>query len=89
MSADVILKAKNGDEGVYDKDPNKHKDATKYDSISYDEVLSKRLEVIDLSAINMCKDNKIKLIVFNMEKENAITDVANGAKIGTIIGEEN
>ena len=89
MHADVILMAKNGVEGVYDKDPRKFEDAKKYDYVSYDEVLNKRLEVIDLSAINMCKENKIKLIVFNMDKENAIIDVANGAKIGTTIGEEN
>ena len=89
MKADVILMAKNGVEGVYDKDPKKYEDAKKYDYVTYDEVLNKRLEVIDLSAINMCKENKIKLIVFNMDKENAIIDVANGAKIGTIIGEEN
>ena len=59
-----------------------------YDYISYNEVLNKNLEVIDLSAINLCKDNKINLIVFNMDKENAIIDVANGVKIGTLIGEE-
>ena len=88
MKADVILMAKNGVDGVYDKDPRKYDDATKFDYISYDEVLAKRLEVIDLSAINMCRDNKINLIVFNMDRENAIIDVANGAKIGTIIGEE-
>ena len=88
MHADVILMAKNGVEGVYNKDPRKYNDAIKYDYVSYDEVLDQRLEVIDLTAINMCKENKIKLIVFNMDKENAIIDVANGAKIGTIIGEE-
>ena len=81
MGVDVILMAKNGVDGVYE-------DATMYDYISYNEVLNKNLEVIDLSAINLCKDNKINLIVFNMDKENAIIDVANGVKIGTLIGEE-
>ena len=89
MSVDVILMAKNGVDGVYDKDPRKYNDAKKYDFISYSTVLNKKLEVIDLSAINLCSDNKINLIVFNMDKENAIIDVANGAKIGTLIGEEN
>lgn len=89
MNADVILMAKNGVDGVYDKDPKTHDDAKMYQHISYSEVLNKKLEVIDLSAINLCSDNKIKLIVFNMDKENAIIDVAKGAKIGTIIGEEN
>ena len=89
MNADVILMAKNGVDGVYDKDPKKYEDAKMYETISYSEVLNKKLEVIDLSAINLCSDNKIKLIVFNMDKENAIIDVAKGAKLGTIIGEEN
>ena len=88
MGVDVILMAKNGVDGVYNKDPRKYEDATMYDYISYNEVLNKNLEVIDLSAINLCKDNKINLIVFNMDKENAIIDVANGVKIGTLIGEE-
>jgi len=88
MHADVILMAKNGVEGVYNKDPRKYDDASMYDFISYNEVLNQSLEVIDLSAINLCKDNKINLIVFNMDKENAIIDVANGVKIGTLIGEE-
>lgn len=88
MGADVILMAKNGVDGVYNKDPRKYDDAIKYESISYSQVLEQKLEVIDLSAINLCCDNKIKLIVFNMDEENAIIDVANGAKIGTLIGEE-
>ena len=88
MKADVILMAKNGVEGVYDKDPRKFDDAVKYDFITYNEVLNKKLEVIDLSAINLCSDNKINLIVFNMDKENAIIDVTKGANIGTLIGEE-
>ena len=88
MGADVILMAKNGVDGVYNKDPRKHADALKYDFISYDEVLKQELGVIDLSAIKICSDNKIKLIVFNMDEENAIINVVNGAKIGTLIGEE-
>jgi len=88
MRADVIMMAKNGVEGVYNKDPKKYGDAIKYDYVSYDDVLNQKLEVIDLSAINLCRDNKINIIVFNMDKENAIIDVANGANIGTLIGEE-
>lgn len=89
IKADVILMAKNGVDGVYNKDPRKYKSAKKYEFISYDEVLSNKLEVIDLSAISICKENKINLIVFDMDKENAIIDASNGAKIGTLIGEEN
>lgn len=89
MNADVILMAKNGVDGVYDKDPKKYIDSTKYDFISYSDVLNKKLEVIDLAAINLCADNKINILVFNMDEENAIINIANGAKIGTLIGEEN
>ena len=89
MEADIILMAKNGVDGVYNKDPRKYPDATKYNYISYSDVIANKLEVIDLAAINLCSENKINLIVFNMDKENAIIDVTNGAKMGTIIGEEN
>ncbi len=89
IKADIILMAKNGVDGVYNKDPKKYKTAKKYEHISYKEVLDNKLEVIDLSAISICKENKINIIVFDMDKENAIIDASNGAKIGTVIGEEN
>ena len=88
IGAEVILMAKNGVDGVYDRDPRKYSDATMYDSITYDEVLSKKLEVVDLNAINLCQSNKINLIIFNMDKKDAIIDVVKGEKIGTFVGEE-
>ena len=88
IGADVILMAKNGVDGVYNKDPRKYSDATMYDKISFDEVLQKKLEVVDLNAINLCQSNKINLIIFNMDKKNAIIDVVKGKKIGTFVGEE-
>lgn len=88
ISADVILMAKNGVNGIYNKDPRKYSDATMYEKISYDEILSSKLEVIDLNAINLCQNNKINLIVFNMDEKNAIIDVVKGKKIGTFVGEE-
>lgn len=88
IGADVILMAKNGVDGVYNKDPRKYSDATMFDKITFDEVLQKKLEVVDLNAINLCQSNKINLIIFNMDKKNAIIDVVKGKKIGTFVGEE-
>lgn len=88
IGADVILMAKNGVAGVYNKDPRKYSDATMFDKITFDEVLQKKLEVVDLNAINLCQSNKINLIIFNMDKKNAIIDVVKGKKIGTFVGEE-
>ena len=88
INADVILMAKNGVDGVYNKDPRQYDDAIKYDYITYDEFLSNKLEAIDLNAVNLCQSNKINLIVFNMDEENAIINVVKGEKIGTFLGEE-
>ena len=88
IGAEVILMAKNGVDGVYDKDPRKHSDAKMYETITYDDILSQKLEVVDLNAINLCQSNKINLIIFNMDKKNAIIDVVKGQKLGTFVGEE-
>jgi uridylate kinase len=80
--------AKNGVDGVYNKDPRKYDDAVKYDSITYDEILFNKLEVVDLNAITLCQSNKINLIIFNMDEKNAIIDVVKGKKLGTFVGEE-
>ena len=88
IGAEVILMAKNGVDGVYDKDPRKYNDAKMYSKITYDEILMKKLEVVDLNAINLCQSNKINLIIFNMDKKNAIIDVVKGDKLGTFVGEE-
>ena len=65
ISAEVILKATNVD-GVYDKDPNKFADAVKYDRVSHSEVLEKDLKVMDSTAASLCRDNNIKILVFNL-----------------------
>ncbi|HEY4537241.1 MAG TPA: UMP kinase [Erysipelothrix sp.] len=81
IKADVILMAKNGVDGVYDSDPNINKDAVKYDSLSYMDVLQEKLAVMDSTATSMCMDNDIDLIVFNMnEKDNIIKAVAGKAE---------
>ena len=84
LGADVILKATKVD-GVYDKDPIKYKDAKKYTSVKYIDVLNKGLKVMDSTAISLCMDNKMPIIVFNIKKPGNIKKIVTGEKIGTII----
>jgi len=84
MQADVILKATKVD-GVYDKDPVKEKDAIMFNKISYTEVLTRNLKVMDSTAVSMCRDNNLPLVVFNLEKKGNIRGVVCGKSIGTII----
>jgi uridylate kinase len=67
MSCEAIFMGKNGVDGVYDKDPAKHADAVRYDTITYDEVLAKRLGVMDASAIALARDNNLPLIVYSLD----------------------
>ena len=84
--ADLLLKATKV-RGVYDKDPAKYADARFYPKLSYDEVLSKNLRVMDMSAISLCKDGNIPIIVFNIFQEGSMYDIINGKNVGTIIEE--
>ncbi len=84
LNADVIFKATMVD-GVYDKDPHKFDDAKKFDTISFDEVISKNLSVMDLTAAAMCKDNKIPILVFNLQRPDNIFDALMGENIGTLV----
>lgn len=86
MEADVILLAKNID-GVYDKDPKKYSDAKKYEDVTYMESIAKRLAVMDATAITLCMENKIPILVFALNDTNSIKRAINGEKIGTIIHE--
>lgn len=86
IEADVILMAKNGVDGVYDSDPKKNKDAKLYKSLDYIDVIQQRLSVMDTTAISLCMDNKIPLVVFNIDKKGNILKAACGDKIGTLIG---
>ncbi len=83
INADVVLMAKNGVEGVYDKDPRTNTDAKLYTSLTFQEVLEKNLQVMDTTAASLCKDNNVSLIVFNMNKEGNILKACKGEKIGT------
>lgn len=84
LQCDVFLKATKVDY-VYDKDPKKHKDARMFTHVSYQQVLELGLAVMDLTAVSLCMDNKLPIIVFNMQKSENLMKVVKGEKIGTKI----
>jgi uridylate kinase len=81
---EIVLKATMVD-GVYDKDPHRYPDAKRYDQLSFDEVLTKNLQVIDSSAASMCRENNIPLLVFSLQDPENIYRAAMGEPVGTII----
>ncbi|MGK0500500.1 MAG: uridylate kinase [Oceanicoccus sp.] len=84
VEAELVLKATKVD-GVYSADPMIDPEATKYEQLSYDEVLDKKLEVMDLTAICLCRDHNMPLRVFEMEKVGALLNIVNGGHEGTLI----
>lgn len=84
INADVLLKATNVD-GIYDKDPNKYDDAKMIKSLSYIEVLNKKINVMDSTSTTLCMDNEIPIIVFNINKKGNLMNIVKGKKIGTIV----
>ncbi len=84
INADMVLKATKVD-GVYDKDPEKHKDAKLYKELTYNQVLHDELKVMDTTAVVLCKENNIPLRVFNMLKKGTLISIINGEGAGTII----
>ncbi len=84
IEAEVILLAKNVD-GVYDKDPVKFKDAKKYDKISYMQAISEKLAVMDTTALTLCMENKIPILVFALNEKESIKRSTMGEEIGTIV----
>jgi uridylate kinase len=84
IKADVILKATKVD-GIYDADPMKVKDAKKFAEISYMEVLKQGLKVMDSTAISLCKDNNLPIIIFNLNQRGNIARVVTGEKIGSLV----
>ena len=85
INADVIFKATMVD-GVYDKDPKKYPDAVKYDTLTFTKVLNDQLNVMDMTAATMCRDNKLPILVFDMADGNFVKAI-NGEKIGTLVTE--
>lgn len=84
MKADVILKGTRVD-GVYTSDPEKDPTATKYSSLTYDEALSKKLKIMDLTAFALCQENKMPIYVFDMNTQGNLQRVVKGEHIGTIV----
>jgi uridylate kinase len=84
IGAEVVLMAK-GVDGVYDSDPRKNPDAKKFDKLTYDEVLQKGLKVADATAISLCRDNDLPIVVFNLLENGNIAKAVAGKTIGTII----
>ena len=84
IDADLVLKATKVD-GVYSADPMKVADAVKYERLTYDEVLDKKLEVMDLTAICLCRDHNMPVRVFEMEKQGALLSIVRGGEEGTLI----
>ena len=84
METDVVIKATKVD-GIYDKDPEKYPDAKKYETVTYNEVLAKDLKVMDATAISLCRENKLPIIVFNSLDEGNLKKVIMGEHIGTTV----
>jgi uridylate kinase len=84
MNCDVLLKATNVDY-VYDKDPDKHDDAQKYEEMTYQEVIEQGLGVMDLTCASLCKEGDIPMLVFNLNSPGSIEKAVKGDKIGTVI----
>ncbi len=84
IGADIILKATKVD-GIYDKDPMKHKDAKRFTKIRYIEALQKQLKVMDATAFSMCLDNNMPIVVFNLSSPHNIKRVVLGQKVGTLV----
>jgi uridylate kinase len=84
INAEIILKATKVD-GVYDRDPNLEEGATKYEQLSYIEVLNKQLKVMDATAISLCMDNNLPIIVFNIKEKGNLKKIVVGQKIGTLV----
>ncbi len=86
IGAQAVLMAKQVD-GVYDDDPRKNPDAVKFDSLTYGEVLERRLKVADATAISLCMDNRLPIVVFDLMTEGNIARAVRGEKIGTLVSD--
>jgi len=84
--AEVVLKATKVD-GVYDSDPVKNPRAKKFDTLTYRDAIARRLKVMDISALTMCEDNKVPIVVFNLNVPGNIIRAASGQRVGTIVTE--
>ncbi|MCH7699410.1 MAG: UMP kinase [Chloroflexi bacterium] len=88
IGADVLLMAKHGVDGVYDADPNEQPDAHRFETLSYMEAISRRLEVMDSTALSLCMENELPIIVFDLDEEGGIVKAVRGERIGTYLSSE-
>ncbi|MFC1949657.1 UMP kinase [Chloroflexota bacterium] len=89
IDAEVLLMTKNNVDGIYSKDPQKNPDAKKFDRLTYMEALNMRLEVMDATALSLCMENKLPIIVFDLQAPNSMEKAVLGEAIGTIVSSEN
>lgn len=87
VGANALLLAKSGVDGVYNADPRKDASATKFETITYDEVLSKSLAVADAAAFSLCRENKLPIVVFDLMNNGNIARAVSGEKIGTLVNQ--
>jgi len=85
IGAECLLLAKSGVDGVYTADPRKDSSATKYDAVSYDEVLAKSLAVADAAAFSLCRENNLPIIIFDLKNKGNIARAVKGDQIGTLV----
>jgi len=85
IEAEILLMAKFGVDGVYSEDPKKNKSATKYDTITYQEALTKKLRVMDSTALALCMDNNLPIVVFDLFKKGNLKNIILGEKQGTLL----
>ena len=85
VGCQALLLAKSGVDGVYTADPRKDSAATKYDSISFDEVIAKSLAVADAAAFSLCRENNLPIIVFDLKNRGNIARAVRGESIGTLV----
>ncbi|MFN2273265.1 MAG: UMP kinase [Anaerolineales bacterium] len=86
IDADILIKATKVD-GVYDSDPEKNPEAKRFDHLRYIDALNRRLEVMDSTAISLCMDNQLPILVLNMWQEGSLTRAVTGERVGTTIGD--
>ena len=85
IGVEALLLAKSGVDGVYSADPRKDKSAKKYESVSYDEVLSKSLAVADAAAFSLCRENKLPIVIFDLKSKGNIKRAVKGESVGTLV----
>jgi uridylate kinase len=85
IGSEALLLAKSGVDGVYSADPRKDATATKYETVSYDDVLSKSLAVADAAAFSLCRENNLPIVIFDLKNKGNIARAVRGEAVGTLV----